>query len=240
MANGTDKEPIGHRDILAFSVLVFSVLGVSTLAGIIVWKKPDDANVVMTAVLPLLGSWVGTVLAFYFSKDNFAAATRSVTEMAKQITSQEKLQATLAKEKMIPKEKMFLMREPATTKLKDILDKLAQANKGMRIPFLEANDYPRYIIHRSMIDQFLADRALKGASDLADLTLADLLEDAELKKKIEQGFASVKDDATLADVKKEMDKNPNCQDVFVTRGGTKDEATLGWITNVIIEDSSKV
>ena len=242
MANGADKEPIGHRDILAFSVLIFSVLGVSTLAGIIVWKKPDDANVVMTAVLPLLGSWVGTVLAFYFSKDNFAAATRSVSEMAKQITSQEKLQATLAKEKMIPKEKMFLMRVPVSKTLKEILNDLEKERKGMRIPFLDQQDYPKYVIHRSVIDKFLADQALKEPppSNLKDLTLKDLLEDSDLKTKVEGSLASVREDATLADAKKAMDKNPDCQDVFVTRGGSKDEPALGWITNVIIEDNAKI
>jgi hypothetical protein len=240
MANGDDKEKIGHRDVLAFSFLAFSVLGVSTLAGIIVWKKPEDANVVMTAVLPLMGSWVGTVLAFYFSKDNFAAATRSVSEMAKQITSQEKLETTLAKDKMIPRDKMFILREPETAKLKDILSQLNADKKGARIPFLQTNDFPRYIIHRSVIDQFLADKAMSGAPNLGELTLADLLADADIKAKIHQGFATVREDATLADVKKEMDKNPNCQDVFVTKTGTRDEPILGWITNGIIEDSSKI
>lgn len=240
MANGADKEPIGHRDVLAFLMVIFSVGGVSILAGIIVWKKPDDAHVVMSAVLPLMGSWVGTVLAFYFSKDNFAAATRSVAEMAKQFTSQEKLESTLARDKMIPRDKMFILRSPETAKLKDILSDLKAANKGARIPFLQTNDYPRYIIHRSVIVQFLADKAMAGELNLGDLTLENLLDDAEMKTKIHQGFATVKEDATLADVKKEMDKNRDCQDAFVTKTGTKDEPILGWITNGIIEDSSKV
>lgn len=88
-----------------------------------------------------------------------------------------------------------------------------------------------------MIDQFLADQALKGIANFADMTLEDLLKDPALKTRVEQSFAAVKEDATLADVKKEMDKNSDCQDVFVTKGGTKAEPTLGWITNVIIEDN---
>lgn len=240
MANGNEPEKLGQRDILAFSIVIFSVLAVTALAGIIIWKKPEDANTVMTAVLPLLASWVGTVLAFYFSKDNFAAATKSVSDMAKQITSQEKLETILAKDKMIPRDKMFILDSPETEKLRDILTKLTAAARGSRIPFLQTNYVPRYIIHRSVIDRFLANKAIGGVQNLADLTLDDLLKDPEIKKGIDQGFATVKEDATLADVKKEMDKNPNCQDVFVTQSGGKNEPILGWITNGILEDNSKV
>jgi len=240
MASDPKPEPIGHRDILAFSLLIFSVVGVTALAITIIVKNPTEATTVLSAVLPLLGSWVGTVLAFYFSKDNFAAATRSVSEMAQQLTSQQKLAATLARDKMIPRDKMFILQSPETEKLKKILDDLTQAGKGARIPFLETNDAPRYIIHRSVIDQFLANKAMTGATNLADLTLADLLADPDIRKKIEQGFATVKETGTLAEVKAAMDKNPNCQDVFVTKTGAKDEPILGWITNGIVEDSSKV
>jgi hypothetical protein len=31
-----------------------------------------------------------------------------------------------------------------------------------------------------------------------------------------------------------------CQDVFVTKAGTRNEPILGWITNAIIEDNAKV
>lgn len=239
MADAAEQEKMGHRDWLAMLLLIFSVFSVTALAITIILKGGDPSHV-MTAVLPLLGSWVGTVLAFYFSKENFAAATKSVTDLAKQITSKEKLETTLARDKMIPRDKMFILDSPETEKLKDILDKLKADNKGARIPFVGNNDIPRYIIHRSVIDQFLADKAMAGATNLGDLTLGDLLQDPDIKKKIEQGFATVKEDATLADVKKAMDSSPDCQDVFVTKAGAKNEPILGWITNGIIEDNSKV
>jgi hypothetical protein len=242
MANGSEPEKIGHRDWLAMALLIFSVFSVSVLAITIILKGGDPSHV-MTAVLPLLGSWVGTVLAFYFSKDNFAAATRSVSELTKQLTTQEKLQATLAKEKMIPRSQMFAIPVTREQKLSDILEKLKQANKGMRIPFLAQQDYPRYVIHRSVIDRFLADRAINPSSppiNLADLTLDDMLSDPDLKNAIEQSIATVGESATLADVKELMDKNPHCQDVFVTKGGTKDEPALGWITNAIVEENTKL
>jgi hypothetical protein len=42
------------------------------------------------------------------------------------------------------------------------------------------------------------------------------------------------------DAKTRMDQAPDCQDEFVTKGGTKDDDVVGWITNVIIADNSRV
>jgi hypothetical protein len=243
VANGTEPEGMGHRDILALSLLGFSVIGITLLAVFIILKKPEEANTIMSAVLPLFGSWVGTILAFYFSKDNFAAATRSVSELTKQITSQEKLQTTLAKDKMIPRSKMFAMPVTSGQKLKDILEKLDQANLGARIPFLAQQDFPKYVIHRSVLDRFLSQKALNPTSpptNIEELTLDDLLKEDEWRLKIEQSISTVKEDATLADVKTVMDQNVNCQDVFVTKSGTRDEPVLGWITNSIVEENTKL
>jgi len=243
--NGTDKEGMGYRNVLALIILIFSIAGVLTIGITVVIQKPDNATVVMTAVLPLLGTWVGTILAYYFSKENFEAATRSVTELAKQITPQEKLRSTPAKEKMIPKDKMYFEQvtagtTPANIKLMDVLNRLVAANKGRRIPFLNEQDHPLYVIHRSMVDKFLADNALSASpADPKTLTLQNLLDSPELKSRVDKSFAVIKEAATLADAKTAMDAIPDCQDVFVTKTGNTNEPILGWITNVIIEDNSR-
>lgn len=50
----------------------------------------------------------------------------------------------------------------------------------------------------------------------------------------------MKREATLADAKSAMDSLPNCQDVFVTQGGTRNEEVQGWVTNVIIAENATV
>ena len=45
-------------------------------------------------------AWVGTVLAYYFFKDNFKAASKSVQDMAK-IATDEKLKALFVRDEMI-------------------------------------------------------------------------------------------------------------------------------------------
>jgi hypothetical protein len=252
MANGTKVGggETKYRDYLAIGITCVSIVGVVLLAFTIIWRAQDPsatAQLVLNSVLPLLGVWVGTVLAYYFSRENFEAATRSVTELAKQISPQEKLTSTPAKGKMIPKDQIHVetvtAAKPADqTKLVDMLNRLKAFGRGLRIPVLTDNDYPKYVIHRSTIDNFLTRKAMETTPppDLGNFTLKDLIDDPELGKTLPTSFASVKETATLADAKDAMDKTPGCQDVFVTAGGTPYEPVSGWITNTIIEDSAKV
>jgi hypothetical protein len=48
----------------------------------------DAVKYVFASVLPVVAAWVGTVMAFYFGKENFKAATDSLSQIARQLTSQ--------------------------------------------------------------------------------------------------------------------------------------------------------
>jgi hypothetical protein len=243
---GTDAEKPRSKEALALVVLIFSIVAISALGITIVCTKAEGAQTVMNAVLPLFGSWVGTILAYYFSKENLAAATDSVARMARQLTPQEKLQQTPARDKMIPKDKIHFESVTAATpaaqiKLMDVLSRLVAANKGWRIPFFNGDGVPLYVIHRSLIDKFLTDNAISAAPlDPATLTIQDLLNNPEMKGKADRSFSTVREDATLADAKAAMEARGDCQDVFLTKGGQDNEAVIGWITNVILEENSKV
>jgi hypothetical protein len=45
-------------------------------------NRAETSRLVFSSVLPLLGTWVGTVLAFYFARENLAAATESTLRLA--------------------------------------------------------------------------------------------------------------------------------------------------------------
>jgi len=238
-----------HREKISLVVILASIIGVFLLAFIVIfvswgkqWSK-DTSQMVFTAVLPLFGAWVGTILAFYFGKENFEAATRSVTAIARSVGLMEKLKAIPAKDKMIPKAQMLFGTLPADQiNLLKVLDKLKQEKKGDRYPILNDKEHPVYIIHRSAIDGYLVSKARQDSSPKLDaLTLKSLLDDdADLKKLFETSFETVKEDATLAEAKSAMDRTPKCQDVFVTKNGTKQEPVLGWITNAIIQEVATV
>jgi hypothetical protein len=191
----------------------------------------------------MIGTWVGTVLAFYFGREQLLAATQSVTAIANQLTPDEKLKSFKVTDKMIPRVQMHVAQEePAALKLIDAINKLQASGRGKRLPVLGKSDQPVYVVHRSTIDGFIAERASAGTSldELKGLTLADLIKDETFGALVRDTAAIVSEGATLADAKLAIERIPNCQDAFVTRSGSNKEAVTGWITNVVIETNSQV
>ena len=82
MRNGTEQANASAadqdtRNKIAFWITLGGMIGV-TILGIVVigfaeqgQSRSDAARLVFGSLLPLLGTWVGTVLAFYFAKANF-------------------------------------------------------------------------------------------------------------------------------------------------------------------------
>jgi hypothetical protein len=231
------------REWLATIILLVSVLAVAVLAGIAIHSNASQAKDILATILPMIGTWVGTVLAFYFGREQLEAATRSVTSIARQLTTDEKLSTIGVSEKMIPRSAAYMIdQSPAAVRLFEAVASLDRERKGNRLPVLKPNGQPEWVIHRSTIDRFIAKAAGAGKSvaELQALTLENLVSDPEFKSRLETSFAVVAQTATLADAKRAMDSMPYCQDVFVTQGGGRTEPVIGWITNVIIEANSRV
>lgn len=208
------------------------------------------SQTVMTAILPLLGAWVGAVIAFYFSSKNLDSATKNIKDLYSGLSGQEKLKLVPTKDKMIPKEKMFYKKNSDDTKLLlgKMLSDLDKTQKGNRIPVLNDNDHPRYVIHRSIIDNFIAKKAVEESGKATDVktlsgtiknqTLSDLV---EKNPNLKYSAGVIREESTLADVKKLMDAlGKNCQDIFVTKTGSYNEPVVGWVTNIIIDENSVV
>lgn len=241
------------RRVLTFLIISLSVVGVIVLSCVVILTdhdpktRPESIRLVFSSVLPLLATWVGTILAFYFSKENFMAATQSVTEMTKTVTGVEKLKAIPVRDKIRPLALITYQQvAPAdddNTKLSDLAKKFASLE---RILILDANLVVRFLVYKTMIDKYLGQVAL-GSTTLpagravADLTLKNLVDsDANWKHLFENSFGFVAETATLADAKSVMDKIDKCGDVFVTKTGKKDEPILGWITDNTISENAKV
>src|SRR5829696_2303043 len=59
-------------------IVVVSIVAISTAGK----TRAETSRLVFSSVLPLPGTWVGTVLAFYFARENLAAATESTLRLA--------------------------------------------------------------------------------------------------------------------------------------------------------------
>ena len=236
-----------ERSYVAEIVAAFSLLGITVLSTVVLVKNSGDKDMVryvFASVIPLLGSWMGTILAFYFSRDNLAAATQSVKDLTQAVTGADKLKTIQVKDKMRPlKDITYEQVTPGDEDKKKLSDLVQKFKHVERIPILNSQLGIRFLIYKGMIDKYLAQfsqgKNLPEGKQVADLTLKDLLDsDPATKKLFESSFAFVAQTATLADAKHEMEKIDKCGDVFVTSTGKKDEPILGWITdNTIIENS---
>jgi hypothetical protein len=240
--NKPDPSESNFRNFLSLGITTISILGVLTIAGVILWRGSEPPQQLLGTILPVIGTWVGTILAYYYSKENLEAATRSITSVARQMTASEKLKSLPVTQKMIPKAEIFFQSLPASgINLLQMLAALDAAKKGSRIPILDDKGCPAYVIHRSAVDRYLVRRASEvNGPKLDTLTLEDMLSDSDIKSALDKSFVTVNETATLADAKAAMDQISVCQDVFVTKAGTRNEPVLGWITNAIIEDNAKV
>jgi hypothetical protein len=267
-AGAASAQPSGDsenffRNEIARILLNTAIWGLVVLAGLIVIvsflsPNPEAATripkVIFDALLPVFGTWVGTLLAFYFGKANFESGAKVAASAA----AADKLQSIPVRNVMIRPERIdtlpdTLLDQPDDkVKLSELVDHLRNKIKRDRIPIFKGNKKTgpaERVLHRSTIEKFVAKQgfAATAANQLKDLNLAQLMADPEFGAVVRAGFAIVKSDSTLADAKTAMDKASaalgpagNCYDVFVTDTGKADEVVIGWITNDIINENAKV
>jgi len=190
-------------------------------------NRPEMARLVFASVLPLLGTWVGTVLAFYFARDNLDAATESTIRLSGGRVDPR----TPVRQAMIPKEKILarqlqLGANPGDLVLGELYAEMTAQGRH-RIPILDASGAVLYIVHDSTIASFTGVDETPGTSTKK---MAELLDDAELKKAVE-AIGIVGPDAVLSDARAAMRAVDRCNDVFVTTGGKKSDPIVGWLTN---------
>jgi hypothetical protein len=223
------------------SIIVVLILGILTISlGTAEPGRKDAVQLVLTGVLPLIGSWVGTILAYFFSSESLRTATQSVQTL---LTSQERLRSIPVRDKMIRRADMKAVETRPLGQILLVEVKQRLENAGVnRLIVLDANDYPKLVVHMSSLDRYLATMSMAQSPpvDLGGLTLQDMLDNPTMQPLLSSTFETVREEATLAEAKAQMDQTPHCQDIFVTRTGSRSEPVLGWITNIILEENSRV
>lgn len=259
--DGTGANDGFFRNEIARTLLNTSIWGLVILGGLIILltfanngAATEKAKVVFDSLLPVFGTWVGTLLAFYFSKANYESAAAIARGAA---GGADKLRTVGVKEKMIRPDQITALppdlqgKPDAEIPLKQVSEHLKKADRD-RLPLFQGNKTsgpPARVLHLSRVDNFVSDKTLhpEPGQDPTKLTLENLLKDPAQAPVLAKSFALVKESATLADAKAAMDNvsaslGPigNCYDVFVTTTGAETEPVLGWITNDIINENAKV
>lgn len=224
------------RNRLAFSIVTVSVVGITVIAVAVIAlagsKRPEMSRLVFSSVLPLFGTWVGTVLAFYFARDNLQAATESTLKLSAAGET-----ATPVATVMIPETDWVAYevadRDAANdVALADLRAKMRELQPpSRRLPIRTAAGVVLYVLHDSTLTAFAEEHEAE-AGTLAR-TFGDLLSEPKYRELVTAiGFVSAQ--ATVADARGVMAKIKNCNDIFVTPAGTQDEHAIGWLTNTLL------
>jgi hypothetical protein len=254
MSNGTEQAIASAadqqtRNRIAFWITFGGLIAVTILGAFVILlatknDRGDASKLVFGSLLPLLGTWVGTVLAFYFAKANFESAAKNTKDL---LGITERLRSTLFESVMLKmtdpsviKKTLVPPEKPESLKIAELV-KIMRDNRRNRLPVLNSDSSPLFVIHLSTLTDFISTQALTpGAKPVTDLTISDLQSlDPQLYQQI-LAWTCVKLGATLAEAKLAMETTPNCSDVFVTTSGRKSDPVVGWITNVEIGLRSSV
>jgi hypothetical protein len=224
-----------ERQKLASYLTIVAVAGMTAISIVVIVtsdaKDRDSASrFVMTAVLPLLGSWVATVLAYYFARENLRAATNSVSTLL--ADNRQQLAVISVRNKMIERTRIVSLsdafKDLPAAKLSDVVKFLTERSVS-RSPLFDPSGAVTHVVHMSSIDKFARGKALEA------LTFADLLKDDTIGPLLSHSLDVVSERASLAEAKAKMNATPDCEDIFVTKTGRMTECVTGWITdNVII------
>jgi len=254
--DNTPQRRFNIATAIALAIVVFSFTVMIIMITKAFGKISDPSTTVVFSnikdiiglFLPIIGTWMGTILAYYFSRENFESANRSMQQTINKLTSEEKLKSTKATSVMIPLsgiEHPFKGDKTADNiTIKELLDFLNEKKRN-RIVVMDSNNIVSKVIHRSVINSFISDQVLnnKQTSEAVEqLKIADMekSDKPDVKNVLQNGVAFVPQDATLFDAQQKMIANKDCQDVFITPTGSSTEAVIGWVTNSIVTDNAKV
>jgi len=252
--NGTDdvRAKLGTR-LVFWSTIALTGLGAVIIVSAAITGKPDTimgaAQLLLSALLPLFGTWVGTILAFYYSKENYEAASQSTLDVVKSVG--QRLRSTPVASKMMPASQVVVAQLPSdgsigSLKVSDIETKFdtvgGNGQKISRLLIANATGACAGILHRSVFTEMLAEGLQDTPPiDVATATLSSLLTKECRASKgmtygdfIQKTIAFVAQDKTVADAKAAMEQIPGCQDVIVTKTGDKVEPMIGWLSNIDI------
>jgi hypothetical protein len=222
------------RTWLAFSIVGAGIIGVVAISALALAFADDQeqaSQLVFSAVLPLFGTWVGTVLAFYFVRENLEAATQSTLALSGRET------ATPVSQVMV-KEVDFVVYDLGTAEsvedvpLAALRDKMGELKPpSRRLPVRDAAGAVTCVIHDSTLTAYAESQ--QQTTETLDKTLGDLRSDPEYRALVD-AIAFVPETATIGDARRAMTSIKNCNDVFVTATGKKEERAIGWLTNTLL------
>lgn len=242
MADRMDEPARRNRRWIALAMVVLGAGGVIFFSIAAIWiASAEDKTQVIREIYPALlgifGTWVGTVLSFYFSQDNFTEASRETRSLMREsgLTASHRDTTPLDELMMaigqVPKLVDADGTLADTLTLKDLDGRLPGGDS--RLFVLAKDGTAVLLIYGLVLDSYLKTRTQQGADPLGE-TLADLLafEGGRFKARMDRGVMTfLPPGATVREAKARLKENQMSWDVVVTEDGTEKTPVLGWVSN---------
>ena len=239
------------RARLALIFVLGGTAAIMAMAIIDVWHPGNTvADKVFTAILGVAGTWVSTILVFYFSRENFQAAqsTLSAAVVAAQSGSRPRVDSSLSAA-MTPLDKLTpLPLSGADPEASLPLSKLCSILSAQEesVPIL-IDGAAKYMVHNSSLFRFIADRSMAGQPVImtagADATTFKEMTAFAIQNGPNKGrtfgdvlstFITLPLSATVNTAKTELLKASGVQDIVVTQDGSPGGQMLGLLTSEAI------
>lgn len=205
-------------------ILIFSILSFYGIADL-------EAKEVLNAVLPLIATWIGAIIAFYFGRENFEAAQNQI----KNFLNSDTLDDIPVKNIMIHTSTMVVQKVEKQKPLQEYRAFLETVNKS-RLPLINDSAQIEYIIHKSEIDNaIIIDNNITLDTFLKSNKASGNYGYNQLK-----GFVTISPDTKLEVAIEKMKNLQSCNDIFVTNTGNDKGTLLGWITDTLAYNFLKV
>ncbi|MER9870818.1 hypothetical protein NKJ35_27195 [Mesorhizobium sp. M0136] len=220
---------VGTLAITALSALlivVFWQLGTATGPENVIRTKLDSILMsIFTATLPVFATWVGTVLAFYFTNESFKQAS----EAALLAANPPNAHLPFASSRMIPYEKIAKFEVDRggvrTTLVSDVFSRFN--DQTTRVIVFDKARSPIFVIRRKNIPADWIDEA--GKLKAQALTIDDYLKIGNNAADAVQ-FGFIPQGASVEQALRAL-KDSQSDDLFVTATGQKTDPVIGWLTN---------
>ena len=170
------------RKRLAYLVLGLCAAGIIVFSSLAIWldsnARAETTRLVFVSVLPLFGTWVGMVLAYYYGSKNLKAATES-TESLSHVTARLAgvvTPSTPVRERIIPRGDMkcFPTDDLDQVDLERLWQEFEKIEPLSRLPIVDSTERALGVVHRSLLDRFAVRQAGTIPEGLKGKTIADL------------------------------------------------------------------
>ena len=224
------------RGCIAVTILILGIAGISAVAITVVAVDRTYAQSVFNILVPVIASWIGTVLAFYFGRENFESANQATQNLVNRLTPQRIANGPASAIMTdIDRVKKYIIQgaglDADDVKLKEIQD-IYRTENVTRLPIMQGT-LVQYMIHQSMVEQYLANN--HDVDPVAKMLREFINERANENPPVlfdhGHGFLTVGPSATVNQARELLEANPRVQDIFITSTGGPTAPVKGWISN---------